>query len=120
MTLKTLIESQATTVFLNTNEFANSVIQRPKGVAADATTVTAVVEHLPTENVTERGHGFSRRAILHLAESVAVDDRDRWSINNQWWETERVDEPEGGLRRVHVTRTDKHAATSGDRTSRGN
>ena len=85
MTLKSIIAADASTVFLNTDEFADTVAFYPGGLSASHSHVPAVVVWDDLEGTREshgdgvtlnRDQGFAvRQSVkLELSVSVAVDD----------------------------------------------
>lgn len=118
MTLKTQIASDAS-VFLDTDEFADSLTHYPLGVVASAATVTAVFIPAEPELHHERGKGIIIRGELHVASSLSVNDKDVWLINSSKYKTERIGDAEQGLRIIHVVRRDAHFTTSDRRTRSG-
>lgn len=102
MTLASQIQSDNAAVFLNTDDFAQSVTRYPLAVTADAVAVTAVWE--PDEpSVTgmgsaqnrERGLDNDRKGTLRIAETVGADTRDTWLIASQLWSTLSVQTVDG-------------------------
>lgn len=104
MRLNELIESQATTVFLNTDQFAEEVTHRPLGDdARDAAVIANVVWEQTAENQ-DGGVGNRLKGQLDVAGELAVDPTDRWVIDGEEYQTLTVGNPQGGLRQVTVQR----------------
>lgn len=110
MSLKTLIESQVSTVFLNTDHFAEQVTHRPRGDSGGDETVTVLWDEKDPEKSYERGEETIRRAEVGVPESVACHRGDVWIRDSEVWAA--VGDPpaaEGGLRMIRVER---HATNS--------
>lgn len=104
MRLNALIESQAETVFLNADHFAEEVTHRPLGDdARDAAVIANVVWEEPVTNA-DGGKGQLLRGRLDVAGSLAVGPTDQWVIDGRLYQTRVVGEPQGGLRPVLVQR----------------
>lgn len=105
-TLKDLIESQATSVFLNTDHFAEDVTHRPLGNAANDQAITVSwVEQAP-ERSTVRGEETVRRVELDVAASLSVDGSDLWIKDSETWAVKAIQGEAGGLRRIILERHD--------------
>lgn len=105
MRLNDLIHSQASTVFLNTEHFAETVTHRPLGDDAfDAAVVANVVWEEPAENA-DGGQGQKLRGRLDVPSCLALDVRDQWLIEGRLYQTRLVGEAQGGLQAVLVQRT---------------
>ena len=112
MRLNELIESQAETVFLNTDHFAEEVTHRPLGDdARDAAVIANVVWEEPQENA-EGGQGQKLRGRLDVAATLTIEPADQWVIDGRLYQTRIVGEPQGGLRPVMVQRTTIQRRTS--------
>ena len=84
--------------------FGAAVTHRPLGDAASDTSVTAIFHETFPRTTQDRGVGIERRATIDVADSVSANERDRWQVNSQWWETETVEGASGGMIRVTLVR----------------
>lgn len=104
-TLSEQIAAHATTVFLDTDHFAEQVTHRPLGDdAGDVAVVANVVWKDPADNP-DGGTGQKLEGTLDVAGSLTLDERDQWVIGGVLYQTRLVGEPQGGLRRVMIQRT---------------
>lgn len=111
MTFKSLINSHASSVYLNLDHFAEEVTQYPGGSGASVT-VTALVDR-PDPSVREqRGQETRNNPMLHVNTSVSVSKSDRWEIDGVIYETIKVGLADKGLVSIELTHVDKE--TQGD------
>lgn len=97
--------------------FGESITRWPLGVEDDAETVTAIVdmadESQPGQLGGSRavrdddGEQIARTAMLDLAADQATDDRDRWVIAGQRWNTVREIGRDAGMKTVLIERLEK-------------
>lgn len=104
MTLKDVMASDVTNVFLNTDEHAESVTRYSLGDTSNPDTLTVVWEEEDAEDDRQRGQELVRRAKLHVKTSDSPNVKDRWRKGSQNWETESVGPVEGDLTVVTVIR----------------
>lgn len=104
MAFKDLIEEHVTTVFLNTDQFADSITRRPLGVSADDVAVDAIFEEMPQSKNFEGGEQVERTAHLHIDVSTVVDESDEWVIDSVVWQTVKPGRVENGFRIVTIQR----------------
>lgn len=107
MTLASQISDDVADVFLNTDDFAETVSRYPLGVAASAESVTAVFAERDPSQDTTRGDDNMRTGALHVADSVDADPRDSWLIQSEVWETTSVSGSSGGMKVVEVKRRER-------------
>lgn len=108
MTLKSLIQSQATSVFLDTNHFADATISRKPGDgSAQENNLTGVVEEDDASEQTERGQDSLRIGTLYVADTQATDLRDRWVINGETWRTVSIGPVAGGMKEIRISRREE-------------
>lgn len=107
------LEDDVENVFLNEDEFADSVTQYPQGVVANETPITAVVSLKPREKELERGEGYVVRGTLDVGAGVTLNARDAWSINGNRYETKAIDEERLGMITVHIYRYEKDTTRPG-------
>lgn len=122
-TLAEQIEADVSSVFLNTDEFAESVTRHVAGIADAETDVSATGVFIEdaADRQYETGDQIVRMATLQIAETVTVADRDAWTIRSQRWDIcngeygQRVD---GGMRTIRLKRVEKIQTSRGERMLR--
>lgn len=90
MSLATQIEGDVEGVFLNTDDFAQTVVRYPLAVTGSPESVIAVFAEKDASQETTRGDENERTATLHVAASVDADPRDTWLINSEVWQVTAV------------------------------
>ena len=101
MTLKSQIISEASTVFLNTDEFAESITHYPGG-GNSGSPVTAIVTYDETSkeggnlNEVHRSAGF-----LCVGSDVSMSSQDRVTIGDADYQVTKVDPVQAGMRKVY-------------------
>ena len=76
MTLGSQIQTDATGVFLSTDDFAESVLRYAGGLSGLASSVIAIVTWDPTDPVQDRGRANRRTGELFVASTQAVSVKD--------------------------------------------
>lgn len=117
MTLSSLITSDVTNVFGNTDDFAEDVTQWPLGVSANAATVegcnfqegTGASEE-PRRDLS-RGEEVAHHARLYVPSTTSTDEKDVWVVNSVQWQATAVGPTEGGMTTVHLKRNDRERMT---------
>lgn len=106
MTLKTEIAADTTAVFLDTDDFAETVTHRPADDSDNDTDVTVVfIEERRTDTKeTNKGAKYVRNAVIWVASSVTVTKKDTWIHNSEKWQTVAEGRTQGGMKQVMVTR----------------
>lgn len=123
MTLSSLITSDVSGVFLNTDDFAETVTHWPLGVSANAASVTAVFiegqggSEDPRRDLS-RGEEVVHRARLYVPSGTSTDERDIWVVNSVQWQTLAVGPTEGGMTTVQLQRNDRERRTGRGRERR--
>lgn len=94
-----------------------SITRWPLGVEANAETVTAIVDCSDETQAgqlaggravrDEDGEQIVRTAMLDVAADQDTDDRDRWVIDGQRWNTVRETGRDAGLKTILVERLEK-------------
>ena len=124
MTLASDIISDASAVFLDTDEFAESISWYPKGVLGDLETITAIVTR-DHEEGTREAHGdgvvndeqeagrtIRTSLVIEVLATVAITDPpedmrpDLFAIDGKTWALKRVLGRDDGLQTLLVVRTD--------------
>jgi len=108
-TLADDLVSDATAVFLNTNDFARTVSRLPGGEGSGVS-VVAIIDDMGDgglEMETASGVMVQRTMRLEVAESQAVTYDDQWVIDGERWETIGCPPGRDGIRVVTVRRTDQ-------------
>lgn len=122
-TLAEQIVADVSTVFLNADEFAESVTRHVAGVADAGTDVaaTGIFIEDAADRSYETGDKITRTATLQIAETVSITDRDAWTIRSQRWETQKGEygpRVDGGMRTIRLERVEKIQTSRGERTLR--
>lgn len=117
MTLQAQITTDATTVFLNTSDFAQSITHRPLGIKADDATITAIVDLDDETGMNQAppvdspfGTQIVRIGYIEVLSTVTVTCaeqeqwRDQFVIGGELWVAYRIMGRDGitGLQRVCV------------------
>lgn len=111
MTLRSQILADVSTVFLNQEDFAESVTRYPGGQSPSAS-VVAIWE--PEDYFTNTGpavdHSIGqkipRRGRLFVSASQTATQSDTWEIAGELWQTEKLGTAADGLRIVYLRRDD--------------
>lgn len=108
MSLHDLIEADTSGVFLNTNDFAESITHRPAGVSANDTARTVVFIEDSRVKIEDhpKGKRYVRNATIRIASSVTVTKKDEWIVNSETWQTVADGRDIDGMKQVLVTRTE--------------
>lgn len=109
MTLKSLITSDVTSVFLNTDEFAERVTRYPCGDrVGGGFSVTGVFEEQEPAKDTSRGQANVRRGTLHVAAGTDVSDNDSYLINSELWQLESWGRTDSAMMALELVRHEEH------------
>ena len=112
-TLKQQIASDVSAVFLDTDEFAETWTQWPRGVEANAASVVVVPDLPMAERKTHRGEEQIQKPEIWVADSVTVHEKDVWIDEGATaWQAVVIYPVEGDMRRIEIQKNDK------DHTSR--
>lgn len=95
--------SDVASVFLNTDDFAESVTHVREGQRERATPAAITVWDIPDPRNTET-RDAKLRGTLHIAESVVVAMSDLWTIGGVIYATIGLGDPEHGMREVRIER----------------
>lgn len=102
MTLRTVIASDVDDVFLQVDDFAETVLRYAGGDRSKATSLTAIVTWHPTDKTEARGHGYVRKADMLVNDSVTITPADAFKVGQLRMEVESVDPPDDGAIMVHL------------------
>lgn len=117
MTLKALIESDVSAVFLNTSDFAEQVIRYIGGDSGNRQAVTAIVDIEQPSFEKERGRGYATKAMLMVDDATTFKTGDAVLIRNDRYEVKTVKPADFGAREVSCMRYESEARgvrTAGD------
>lgn len=104
MTLASQILSDVSEVFLDLDDFAETVLRYVGGDAGSVRQMTAVVTLDPVTVDDGRGRGYTHRASMVLASSVVITVGDAVKVGQNRYEVERVGDAQHGMRTVFLTR----------------
>lgn len=108
MTLKELMAADVSGVFLNTDDFAESITHWPANVEDDAVSRTVVfIEDSPVTVKKDGGKAFYRNATIRIESDVTITKKDAWFRNGERWETEVEGRDVGGMKQVQVVRVER-------------
>lgn len=112
MNLRNLISSDASSVFLNTDDFAESVTRYIDGQPGVQEAVVAVVIHGDVDVELAQGRGRTASVTLQMAESQSVSETDAFMVDGKRFEVIKVGQPNEGMRVVycHEYRGDRREA----------
>jgi hypothetical protein len=102
MTLSDQMKSDVDDVFLNTDDFAESILRIVGGRNGRAESVTAIVTWQDTVTDDGRGRGTRRTAEVMLADNQSVTIKDAFKIDNDFVQVTRVGPIQDGARTVWV------------------
>lgn len=117
MTLASQLQTDIDTVFLNTDDFAISVVRLIGGRQSQRQPMTGIFTQSDPEHDTQRGKGTMRRAELLLNDATCISTDDAFLIDQQRYEVQRVSDPQDGATTVYLIRYDgeaKGARAAGD------
>ena len=119
MSLKTLIEEHVTSVFLNTDHFAEQIVRYTGGIEAQASTITGIVTWKDDERSdSDRGRATVRRGEVMFSSGITVDMSDALKIGGVRCEIETVGPVQDGAFIVGIIR--REAQTRGAAIQRNN
>lgn len=109
LSLHDLIEADTSGVFLNTNDFAESITHRPAGNSDNDTPRTVVFIEDSRVKIEDhpKGKRYFRNATIRIASSVTVTKKDEWIRNSEKWQTVVDGRVIDGMKQVLVTRTEQ-------------
>jgi len=105
MTLNSLIESHAETVFLNTDHFAQTVTREIEGQRDYTASQTAIVSSDVRES-RERGKAFVYDYEMSLASTDTVTSDDTYLVNSERCKVVRIGKAHDGMQTVYLARVE--------------
>lgn len=119
MSLKTDIEGDVTSVFLDTEHFAESVTHWPLSVEGNAAAVDAIVFRDEPTRESEKGEQSQERISLFVDDSVTIDRTDVWFVDSVRYETTKVERAEGGGKYAYAVKRKRIRTTADHRVRTG-
>ena len=104
MTLAAQMIADVSTVFMNTDDFASSVIRYIGGDVSNTRSITAIVTLSPVQENSDRGRGYMHRATMDLSEDVVLTTADAIKYDGDRYEIEGIGAAEHGMRTVSLIR----------------
>ena len=90
MTLAAQILTDVSAVFLETDDFAETILHYPLGQEDRAVQVTALVTWGQEQEEFSRGRATTRRGEIFIASGTTISVKDAWRIGNLRYDTESV------------------------------
>lgn len=109
MTLRDLIASDVDDVFLQLDDFAETVVRYAGGDRGRASMLTAVVTWQPTVKNETKGQGYVRRAELLLNDDVTITTTDAFSVAGLRMEVEAIDRKDHGSQTIMLVSYEQEA-----------
>lgn len=106
MTIRSLIDSQASSLLIDTDAFAETVTRRKGGKCTRSVNQTAVVFWESPEVERGRGKGTLYASSMELASANPVEEGDSYLINSIVYEVVTVGRAVHGLKNVTLRRMD--------------
>lgn len=112
MTLAATMRSDVSSVFLDTDEHAESVTYSPRG-SSTTSTIKAIVERLATESMTdERGTSLRKMAFFHIADTTRPSEGDKLAVGGVTYRVDGITTDDGfGMLRVAAIEMTPQTAT---------
>ena len=104
MTLAAQMIADVSTVFMNTDDFASTVIRYIGGSESNTRAITAIVTLSPVQENDDRGRGYMHRATMDLSEDVILSAADGIKYDGSRYEIEGIGAAEHGMRSVSLIR----------------
>jgi hypothetical protein len=104
MPLSQLIEEHVTSVFMNTEHFASTVLRYIDGDSSNIAQIVAVVNVTNSTFEDQRGRGYAHRAEMFLASSITLNPSDAIKYGDNRYEIEAIGDEEHGMRVVKLIR----------------
>ena len=107
MTLSEQVVADVATVFLNTDDFAETVTR----IASDGTRdgFTAIADTFQ-EEWNEFDKVWEQRGFVELASTVTVSRSDKWDVNSKEFKVEKIGDDRHGMIRIDLIRHVKTGA----------
>jgi hypothetical protein len=113
MTLRAQITSDVAAVFLETDDFAETIVHYPAGKVQDAESITAVVDYDTLEATPDEGGKIRQRALLELAISVTVtierglQSSSTFEIDDELWVAQDIVGKDHAMQTVEIWKVDQ-------------
>lgn len=104
MTLKSLMASDVPDVFLQTDDFADTIIRYVGGDAGNVKTFVGIVTLHPAMTNHERGRGTDQTADLVLSSDIPLCSGDAIKFGDERYEVKAVGDPEHGMKTASLLR----------------
>ena len=104
MSLKDLMISDVSDVFLQLDDFADTIIRYVGGDAGNVKTFTGIVTIHPAMASHDRGRGTDQAAELVLSSDVALAAGDAIKFGDERYEVKAVSDPEHGMKTASLYR----------------
>ena len=104
MSLANQILSDVDDVFLNLDDFAETIIRYIGGDVGNISSFTGIVTVEQTQVNDGRGRGFDHMASLVLSSDVTIAVGDAIKHGDERYEVKTVGDPEHGMRTCHLVR----------------
>lgn len=102
MTLSDLMQSDVTDVFMNTDDFAETILRYVNGDPDNTCQVTAIVSWYPTVPEMSGGRATKRRGEMLISSDDAVTKKDSFKIGDDRAEVEAVGPKQDGAQIVYL------------------
>lgn len=104
MTLRDLIASDVDDIFLDVDDFAETLIRYAGGREGKASTFVGVFSNGMAAVDEDKGYGIRYDASIFVSSTTDVVANDTVRRGEVWWEVDRVSQPEDGGQTIYLTR----------------
>lgn len=109
MSLNDMIASDVDDVFLDVDDFAETVIRYAGGAVDRRTEITAIVTWMPSDVSETRGKGYLRKCQMLVNDSVTITPADAFKIGDARCEVTSIDNAQDGSRMVYLQQYESEA-----------
>jgi hypothetical protein len=109
MSLNDLMASDVADVFLQVDDFAETVIRYAGGAIDRKSEITAIVTWQPSQVSDSRGKGYVRKCEMLVDDSVTITPADSFKIGSARCEVIAIDTPQYGAKTVHLQQYESEA-----------
>lgn len=89
--------------------FGETVTQWPLGIEANAATVEgAIWNELESLPISGNQQEVERKGRLFVPDATIVNQKDKWIVRGEEWQTESWDRDQGGNKRLHLKRQEQN------------